>query len=190
MKHPKPTQNQKIGHWTIIDPTVNKIKGSYYVICRCVCGKEASRNYHSLLSGGSSSCGCKREISLAGIEEWKRLNGGPNKKAKGEAAFNELFCRYKYSAKKKGHEFNLSKDDFRNITKMNCYYCNTAPSKSLKNPVLNGEYVYNGIDRKNNKEGYTAENSLPCCHDCNFLKRDIEYQEFITLVKKISEHLK
>lgn len=49
----------------------------------------------------------------------------------------------------------------------------------------NGAYTYNGIDRVDNNKGYTITNSVPCCKDCNFAKRDMTHDEFIAWVTRV-----
>jgi hypothetical protein len=116
-------------------------------------------------------------------------NGAPNKKAYGEASFNDLYGQYRYTAKIKNLEFSLTKDVFRAITKMKCHYCGSEPNEIRKTEGLNGDYIYNGVDRKDNNLGYTDTNSLPCCSFCNYLKRAHSYEKFVGHIKKIYEFL-
>lgn len=108
---------------------------------------------------------------------------------KGEAAKNLLILSYKRTAKQKNIFFKLSFSQFFNLTKQNCYYCGRKPykrvSESWKSRTLNGDYIYNGIDRKDNTKGYTLKNCVPCCSKCNYLKRDLTYREFLYLITKI-----
>ena len=78
---------------------------------------------------------------------------------KGEASLNYLIRTYKKNAKRRNIRFSLTKDQFRAITKKNCYYCNIAPYAKATNTgrFVNGSYIYNGIDRLDNKKGYTKE---------------------------------
>jgi len=82
---------------------------------------------------------------------------------------------YKKSAKERGYEFNLSTEDFNKLLLENCHYC--------------GKEKSNGVDRKENSLGYFAENVVPCCKTCNFMKRDLSYREFKEHIKKIHSHL-
>lgn len=47
--------------------------------------------------------------------------------------------------------------------------CGKKPTHSHKN----------GIDRVINTVGYTSENSKSCCGNCNYIKRDNKYDDFI-----------
>ena len=51
------------------------------------------------------------------------------------------------------------------------------------------EFIYNGIDRKNNDMGYRLDNCVSCCTLCNRRKGGMEYAEFITWILKAATHL-
>lgn len=73
------------------------------------------------------------------------------------------FNNYKKSAKRRGIEFGISIDLFDFVTRQRFYYCKALPNKSP-----------NGIDRTNRRSGYTKNNIVPCCQDCNYLKGILE----------------
>lgn len=103
-----------------------------------------------------------------------------------EHILNELI----YSCKNKQF-INLNYDDFINIIKNNhCHYCNRELifNKYTRNENL--EYVSRAyqLDRKNNLEGYTVENVVPCCWNCNRMKSNIyTYEEFIKFIPILKE---
>ena len=107
---------------------------------------------------------------------------------KGQSGFVQLFNDYKLSRTNRGHEFNLSESQFRNLTSGRCHYCNEEPKQISKNDSDWGIYVYNGIDRKDNNLGYCIKNALSCCSRCNIMKRAIPYEEFIEHLDKIAAH--
>ena len=49
----------------------------------------------------------------------------------------------------------------------------------------NGEFRYTGIDRYDNTLGYTLENSVPCCKQCNRIKTDMAASEFAERLERI-----
>ena|SRR6185312_7109555 len=108
-----------------------------------------------------------------------------------EQARRHLFHDYKYGAKKRGYVFELSEERFVRLTLSDCFYCGCAPQQSYT-PKVGGirlECVfYNGIDRRNNKVGYTEENSVSCCKYCNLAKSRWTEQEFLDWVQKISRY--
>lgn len=111
----------------------------------------------------------------------------------GESAFNSLYGNYKRRSLR--HSFELSKEQFKQLTKMNCHYCaSPAITQYPTNKTMQYEsnrkkyitpYYYNGIDRKDPNLGYTWDNSLPCCGDCNYAKSDLTYAQFLNLINKI-----
>jgi hypothetical protein len=144
-------------------------------LCKCDCGGTKIVRGQSLRQGRCKSCGCLHKESTR-----------PNKLASGEAAMNILYSRYRRDASNRGYAWSLSKDCFESVTKKNCYYCGVPPSSVFTRVALNGEYVYNGIDRIDNSLGYTEENVVPCCSTCNRMKSDMSKDSFLSHVEKIS----
>ena len=58
----------------------------------------------------------------------------------------------------------LTEEEFKNISKQDCYYC--------------GKDGPNGIDRVDNSIGYEFRNCVPCCKHCNYVKCDLSQDEF------------
>lgn len=85
------------------------------------------------------------------------------------------YTEYTSRALKKEMVFELSEEKFLEIKTQPCYLCGRLGSHS-------------GIDRKDNAEGYTLENSFPCCGECNYLKRDYKYEDFVDMVAKIASN--
>lgn len=111
----------------------------------------------------------------------------------GEEGFRLLVRIYKSNAKKKGRDFNLTIEQFKQLTQSNCHYCGLPPKKQISNHNIKqdevrnrGAYTYTGIDRKDSSQGYTPENSLPCCHQCNIAKMDMTYDEFIMYIERLA----
>lgn len=104
----------------------------------------------------------------------------------GEASFNELFSNYKSKAKYKKIGFKLTKKQFRHLTSQCCYYCGQEPTQ-IYNRILhrnNGDYLYNGIDRVDNDEGYILSNCVPCCKHCNMAKNKFTVTKFKDWIKQ------
>jgi len=75
---------------------------------------------------------------------------------------NQRFSAYKYSAKRRGHKFDLTIEDFKTFWQQPCFYC--------------GEPIENiGIDRIDNNIGYQISNCVSCCNLCNQIKMDLDY---------------
>ena len=169
-------EGDKLGWWTVLDPKVDterKIKA------QCKCGTIRNVRIYTIGTKETFSCGCyNREI----------LNQN-NHLEPGESAFNDLFYRYKAGAKKRNHDFKLSKEEFKDFTKMKCYYCNTRPGQIENKLHKSGNqsvYTYNGIDRVDNSKGYLKNNCVPCCRKCNLKKNSTSVQ----MCKKIFTFIK
>lgn len=142
--------------------------------CKCDCGKEILKGRASLLFGKVKGCGCINWL------RWGNKNG--------ETHFKSLYKSYIKSAKKRKISFNLIEKDFRDITKRDCFYCGVKPSQKSITTGCKGYYLYNGIDRKNSKLGYTIDNCVPCCKWCNFAKLDSTIENFKKHINKIYKH--
>jgi hypothetical protein len=146
-------------------------KNYYYWLCQCICGKEKIASSNDLKGGDVQSCGCKRIAS-------NRLNFG-------EAAFNELFSRYKKRATRKKLKFEITREEFRIFIQKSCYFCNFSPTSKMKHPEKFGFIIYNGIDRLDNKKGYIKDNIIPCCGFCNRAKFTHTKEEFLNWLENI-----
>jgi hypothetical protein len=143
--------------------------------CICDCGTITDSSYPSLISGHTESCGClKIERLIEGVKK--------RKLPVGEAGLNHLYTEYRTkNAEKRDLYFNLTKEQFKTITKGNCYYCGDAPYKNCQG------YIYNGID---NTKGYDITNTVSCCYKCNCAKACLTQKEFYMWVEKMYMKLK
>lgn len=76
---------------------------------------------------------------------------------------------YKRRAKKQGVSFDLTKEDFEDLTKGVCEYCNRTPT------------TWFGIDRVIPSLGYVHGNVVSCCYDCNLDKLE---DDIVTMLKR------
>lgn len=162
---------------TVVGPA-KSIRRKAAFLTVCVCGNTKVVIGQLLRIGAVKSCGCLR-IELGGTRGRRNL-GAP-----GETAFNGLYYSYRKSASQRGHTFELTKEQLRQITTKNCHYCGVEPRAVKKSRNNNGDYIYNGIDRKDNAGGYILENCLPCCSQCNYSKKDQSYVDFISYVRRL-----
>jgi hypothetical protein len=59
--------------------------------------------------------------------------------------------------------------------------------RELGTPALSISSVYT-IERVENNKGYTLENVVPCCEQCNYMKLDYDALNFIQHCDKIVKH--
>lgn len=141
--------------------------------CVCKCGFEIKVSRANLISGGVTSCGCKKV--------------GPKIKQNSEHCKNIIFQRLKQRCKKYKRDLNISKEELYTLSQMSCFYCGLIGSNSAITKYE--ELKYNGLDRIDNDGGYTKDNVLPCCKYCNILRSNIltvsETQMVVCYIKKI-----
>ena len=81
---------------------------------------------------------------------------------------------YKDNAKKGGHVWALSDEEFLSFWEKPCHYCG-------------GGIKTIGLDRVENSKGYILENVVPCCSVCNRMKSDCVISTFLSHIKAIYE---
>lgn len=151
--------------------------------CKCDCGKITNVNKSKVLQGITKSCGCLQE-------KMRKELGQKRKKETGEASFNELYYCYIISAKRRNYEFNLTKEEFKNIITKPCIYCGNMLTQEKRTKGNNGVFKYTGIDRYDNNKGYILDNCVSCCGICNRLKSNLSIEEFEKHLEKIIERKK
>ena len=144
---------KKVNNSIIFNETNNDLK--MCKICNCT---ESIDNFDDITSK-CSSCSLKSKLSC------KIRNPRDQEKSK--------LYDYKKSANKKKLEFNISNDEFFNLVKSSCHYCDYNDS------VI-------GVDRKNSDIGYVKTNVLPCCEICNLMKNDSNYDDFLSMCEHIT----
>ena len=82
--------------------------------------------------------------------------------------------RIYYNKGKPNKQNELSKTDKQKLWGSSCYLCGIAPSF--------------GIDRFDAGGDYTIENSMPCCTECNYMKKDAEIDNLFYMIKRIYDH--
>jgi hypothetical protein len=151
-------------------------------LCRCDCGNEVSVRSSSLINGNTKSCGCLAKENCSKV---RKLYGITLEF--GESSFNALYQNYEHGAKERNFIFELTKEQFREITQKNCYYCGIEPKQEnyCKRGRCNGFYQYNGIDKIDSSMGYTLDNCVPCCFQCNRAKDTYTQEQFLQWIKRI-----
>lgn len=148
-------------------------KDTYYWECQCDCGKNTLVSIGNLRSGAVKSCGC--------------LSRDTNQIEPGKAAANRVFATYKQGAKVRKIQFKITFEDFIRLTNKICNYCGCKPGTIQKG--RNGSFIYNGLDRVNSTIGYTLDNVVPCCIQCNRAKHTMTVEEFYNFIKRVYNYL-
>lgn len=115
-------------------------------------------------------------------------NPSPKRFATGEVIRNFVVHKYRKCAEYRGLEFTLSEEQVLKLFASNCFYCGAPPSNQQRRRRNDSGFIYSGIDRYDNLQGYTLGNSVSCCRTCNFAKRDMSADEFIVWARRLVKH--
>lgn len=89
-----------------------------------------------------------------------------------------MWHSYRSNCRRKNIYFDMEREHFIQMIQRPCHYCGRPPANVMEN------YVYNGIDRKENKRGYYPGNAVTCCFSCNSIKGDhLSYRQMKALGK-------
>ena len=81
----------------------------------------------------------------------------------------------KFRCQYKNIELDLTDSEIARLFNTRCIYCSDPAGEKL-----------NGIDRVDNKKGYTRGNCVPCCSMCNYMKGKYRVEEFIKKCQQIT----
>ncbi len=139
----------------------------------CYCGKDFTpfTTKHNKLSQACPLCNESQTK-----HEAKRLDRVVNYPQRRAIHSDTHYAQYIRSATKRGIDFLISFDEFKNIVCKPCFYCGT---------ITAGESI--GIDRFDNDKGYTIENCRPCCDTCNRMKWTFHPLFFIEKCKILAD---
>lgn len=140
--------------------------------CTCSCGRHRVVRLTRLTTGGIIECvmcamGSARRAGKFGR---RRFSGQ-------EREIRDSFGGYGVNARRKGLNFQLSLDQFRQLVTSPCRYCGFSEKR-------------NGVDRLDNSKGYLFANCVPCCSVCNYAKREMRVEQFFSWVRAVYEHIR
>ena len=144
-------------------------------LCRCSCQREVRVRSQHLRKKRIKSCG-KCGLTKGHL--------GYNALEPGQASFH-LFVKHVYQgAALRNLAQELSLAQMHTLAQQPCIYCGRSQTTTHGKNML-GVYKHNGIDRLDNAVGYTVENSVPCCTDCNRAKGVLSYAAFLAWVENV-----
>lgn len=113
--------------------------------------------------------------------EWNRKYRESNKEKINEhnkewrAIKKGKYSFYKGNAKRRGIEFNLTEEEFLTYWQQDCFYCGSVIATI-------------GIDRIDSFVGYSENNIVSCCYECNVMKMDTNEDEWYSKMLTILKH--
>ncbi len=152
------------------------------LVARCDCGNEFQVLDRSQLEKGKlTSCGCRKHMN-----EIRKRSGIAT-------TMTHVFTQAKKSAKDRGIEWLLTKEQWSEIVASECTYCgnpagNETQGRSRGDGTRQETFYYNGVDRYDSNGPYSIDNSVPCCKTCNWMKRDLSAEEFVEHIKRIANY--
>lgn len=154
----------KFGKWTVLEDIAQPNRRMLRVVCDC--GVEVTVSKSNVILGKSKSCRRCRDLPSRIIKPVEEL------------ARSLVYYEYIKRSRKKGIDFSLTREHVYSLIEQPCYYCGEIGSNFRKVPKREGGLRYNGLDRRNPRQGYLSDNVLPCCRYCNRMKSDLSHDEF------------
>jgi hypothetical protein len=146
--------------WTVESYSHTKTKQPFWN-CACSCGTKKIVGSNSLRNG-SMSCGCSKR---------KKENKDYTQEESHRTSQKHIYASYRAAALKRNYTFNLSFIQFIDYLYSDCFYCGASPSNYINKYGFT--YWYTGVDRVDNTKGYSTNNCVPSCKQCNTLKMGV-----------------
>lgn len=174
----KDITGKRFGRLQIVKPIESR-NGQWFWECKCDCGNIKTLGSIQLSAGRTNSCGCYRKEFRSLMEK--------------EAAINKLYNSYKKTAQRKEYDFELDRFQFLALVIQRCHYCGIEPQNTTKpshfvDKESNTWFIHNGVDRLDNTKGYIEANVVPCCTTCNYAKRTMSKEQFLSWVNRIYKY--
>lgn len=102
------------------------------------------------------------------------------------SCYKKLYNEYNRSAVRRYLSFHLDLLTFARLASDSCFYCGSERMNNLRTKDF-GIFKYSGLDRVDNNLGYSVDNCVSCCKNCNFAKRNMSQDEFLKWAKTIAK---
>lgn len=101
---------------------------------------------------------------------------------KSRHSLSTRYKKYKREAEERNFDFELTIEEFDEITKSPCFYCGELPEDEFGNQ-------FTGVDRIDSQLGYYKNNCVPCCFICNRMKSNYKLEFWLFHIKTILYHM-
>lgn len=150
--------------------------------CRCDCGTERIVQTGNLTHGNTRSCGCLR----------KEVTSQRKLKPTEQVIVRQIWNYYQRNARMRNLSWGLTLGEFQTLILGRCYYCGIrgGTTTTATWAVRSGERSMenNSVDRLDSSIGYTPENSVTACKDCNLGKHEKTPDQFLAWVRRLVAH--
>jgi hypothetical protein len=177
-----PLSGNKYGHLTLVEKSRGRGPGkSAMWWARCDCGSLKEVDKKEVLRGRIRTCGiCQYARRLREI----RTTPSVSKKR----AIQTLYGRLIYEAGRNEKKVELSPDQFIDIIRGNCYFCEANPNSVARGSSLR----YNHVSRLELQNDYTLTNCIAVCPACKKMTAGLNASTFldklITIYSVLSRH--
>jgi len=158
-------------------------KGQIFWTCKCDCGGTTDIVGFALRRNTRVSCG-------------KCVRDGKNKNPdRVNAIYNNLYRFLKNRDKNYGGLCDLSFEEYVTLSSKPCFYCGlessnkTCDTKHNRLKHSDAVVLHNGLDRVDSSFGYTRENVVTCCKECNRAKNTMSHNEYRDFIKRVYKSL-
>lgn len=155
----------KFGKLTVLELRRGAKNVHPVAVCRCECGGTRTVRQSRLRLGAVTQCSACA------------LRAGWSKRQRNDKSTRRLLEQegyYKGNAQRKGLAWSITRESFQAFALSVCRYCGTKPAW--------------GLDRLDSAAGYVRGNVVPCCSDCNYAKRRLSEDDFLSLIRRIYQH--
>jgi hypothetical protein len=124
---------------------------------------------------------CKQFVDVSLFSKNKNRPDGFNEYCNSCLKYDakKRYDHYKSGAKGRDLCFELTLDEFKNITSQPCMYCGEFSVYINNNGI-------SGVDRIDSTQGYTINNVIPCCEMCNRMKLHYDIHDWLNKITKIA----
>ena len=85
------------------------------------------------------------------------------------------YTQLQAKCKHKNYKLDITLDKYKSLIKDGCFYCSSTLDKTGVS-----------LDRLNNDNGYTVDNVVPCCGNCNQIRnKHLTHEEMIVAMKAV-----
>ncbi len=161
---------------TILEFSHSDKRGRKWYKTICECQKEKTIMGAAMVSGNTKSCGC---FSSKYQSQHRLLPNNLGVK-------RQIILQYKRHAKDRKIKYDISESDFILLLSLPCHYCGLKPS-NIKNSKNYKGFLYSGVDRLDSGFGYSRQNCVSCCSNCNKSKMAMSKTDFLDWIKMVYE---
>jgi 5-methylcytosine-specific restriction endonuclease McrA len=152
--------------------------------CLCDCGGIRLVTTSHLKDNSVRTCGC-RQVNRQQLTPHYLL------RTPEDAATSRVFSHYMAKCRAKSVSFQLTAQQFRDLTTSPCHYCGEVYTRAVVYKQKSGvktsvSLPLNGVDRKDSSKGYELENAVSCCPRCNRAKNDTPYNQFLQMCRDVA----